>query len=216
MAETEDVTEEEAPKSPPPAPITNWWSDPPKLIPILLSSLALCISGLGWWESHRGRLINEEINRPILELENVKFENGKAAPILVIKQRAVLPLSFDIKNVGKSSARIDLITSETSSFEPGLTPCNLVNQKPVRTKNQIILPGHREHFEQAFWVLSECQQQAAYFVLGLEAHYTDVGSGKQHSQNLDASLLVVPEEEKKDENKSVAPNANSNSANTNQ
>lgn len=137
MAETEDVTKEEIPKSPPPSATTNWWSDPPKLVPILLSSLALCISGLGWWESHRGRLINEEINRPILELENIQFENGKAAPILVIKQRAVLPLSFYIKNSGKSSARLDLLTTESSSFEQGLTSCELVNQNPVHINRRV-------------------------------------------------------------------------------
>jgi hypothetical protein len=50
----------------------KWWSDPVTLIPIIISIIALVVSGLSWWESRLGRLYNEETNRPVLSLTGIE------------------------------------------------------------------------------------------------------------------------------------------------
>src|ERR1051325_2825549 len=82
----------------------KWWSDPIKLIPIFVSSLALFISFLSWQESRRGRLINEEINRPLLSFGLLPEEKLETSTYGNVTTRAY---AAKAKNFGKTSAIIN-------------------------------------------------------------------------------------------------------------
>jgi|ERR1051325_596033 hypothetical protein len=71
-------------------------SESPKWIALVLSIFAITISSLSWWESHQARLINQEINRPLLQLDEVKLERSKSFS----------ELTFYLSNIGKSTARV--------------------------------------------------------------------------------------------------------------
>jgi hypothetical protein len=52
-------------------------ADKPHHISLVLSILAMIISGFSWWESRSNRLINEEINRPVLSLADIESKYGE-------------------------------------------------------------------------------------------------------------------------------------------
>ena len=96
--------------------IDNVKSDPLKWLPIGISLLplgislfALLISFLSWREAHRGRLINEAVNRPIVTVET----DGKAIASLLKEGSTeivkTLFVTSEVKNVGKTSALINRI-----------------------------------------------------------------------------------------------------------
>lgn len=100
---------------------SGWWWEPPKLIPIILSSIALIVSGLSWWESHRVRLINEEINRPVLSVSSIQYEASRWEST---ESKGVrVRFNIKLKNTGKFTAQ--LYRYEIESYLPSLYsgPC---------------------------------------------------------------------------------------------
>jgi hypothetical protein len=89
---------------------TKSWSDPPKLVPIVISVVALTVSVLSWLESHKGRLINEEINRPVLSLSNPS--GTREIRDWVKKDDVRIRFSADLNNTGNSRAQIQFIRIE--------------------------------------------------------------------------------------------------------
>src|SRR5260370_6342869 len=88
-------------------------SESSKWIPICLSILAIVISSLSWWESHRGRVINEDINRPILTVAPIDVNTD-----LMSDQ---IPATFVIKlkNGGKAPAVLSSVTIEPFMLDGG-------------------------------------------------------------------------------------------------
>lgn len=82
---------------------TKWWADPIRWIPIVLSAIALTISYWGWRESHRGRLINEEINRPVLTFSKIETTYATSSPEA---SETVVMFRVVLKNTGRFTARI--------------------------------------------------------------------------------------------------------------
>jgi len=154
-------------------------SEPSKWLPIVLSLSAIGISGFSWWEAHRGRLINEEINRPVLEAaKGVRFNMFRGDPAEV---NIVVP----IRNVGKTTAIMNLLL-----FESGLTSESLdctyskVKDEDTADFSGDILPGS-EGWVRKRVSLSQCQNPSKLeFWLSLKLTYTDPISGKTYSQKL--------------------------------
>lgn len=86
---------------------TKWWSDPIRWIPIIISAIALTISYLSWQESHRGRRINEEVNRPILTLSSMEVTSGYMIRVGPDPDRGfAYHVAVKMKNIGKATAVI--------------------------------------------------------------------------------------------------------------
>src|SRR5829696_9484030 len=85
--------------------------------PIVISSCALVISLLSLLESHRGRLINEAVNRPIVTVETngealARWAKEGSGEFLV----RTLFVTSEIKNLGKTPAIINKVDHEVRRF----------------------------------------------------------------------------------------------------
>jgi len=181
---------------------SKWWSDPPKLIPILISLIAVTISCLGWWESHRGRLINEEINRPILTATSITmqrigslvFEKGSpyAYPIMI---------RITVKNVGKSSAVVQATNINFGMFPNDPAGCNS-RIAVEESSSTTVLPGMESTFSQVVDLSNACLQKKEMAVdLNANVIYVDAGSGSQYKQHFSKLTVFSPMELSEDGNK---------------
>lgn len=159
----------------------KWWWDPPKLIPMIISSVALLMSSLGWWESHRSRMISSEINRPILEITptDVSISDGgelNQIPSLFIEVRA--------KNVGKSTALIKNIKLAVSSGFPNGCKQLVSDDEDIESGEAIpLLIGEEMHNVTQLALTPECRHEGYDILKGLLAiSYVDNGSGLSYEQ----------------------------------
>jgi len=94
----------------------------PKWLPILISVIALGVSGLSLWESHRSRTLNEDVNRPVLQLTDVTHNtissNGKG----------FARLRINLKNIGRATAMLE--TWKVIVMEEAIHGCKLVGLNP--------------------------------------------------------------------------------------
>jgi hypothetical protein len=75
----------------------HWWT-------IILSIVALIVSIFSYAESHRSRLLNEELNRPLVRVKGVDVNGPVVAPAQVNGPRQENSYSLRIRNSGKSFA----------------------------------------------------------------------------------------------------------------
>lgn len=153
-------------------------SEPSKWLPILLSLVAVGISSLSWWESHRGRVINEETNRPQLRLEE-KYANT-----------ALEKIGLTLKNVGKTPAKLTkLILNEThtpSQFFPN--PCLLDKSLSFDTSEMEILPGD----EVSLSSKASFHNEGFCLVLSGEAgvEYRNSVTGVRYFQSIEVNIQI--------------------------
>ena len=125
--------------------------------PIVISSCALVISLLSLLEAHRGRLISEAVNRPIVTVET----NGEAVAgwakegsgEFLVK---TLFVGSEIKNLGKTPAVITKVDHEIISFGE----CELGDASEVEFKaldGKEVLPNLSLRAGQAFPILTACE-----------------------------------------------------------
>lgn len=189
-------------RSSPPTP-THWWSDPPKLTPIVISLIAVTISCLSWYESHRGRMINEEINRPILSLSSIEIESAVySMPFRDYEDRVILFFTAKVKNVGKSTAvvRRTEITPTFFRESPG-TGCKIIPEIDRITnynqEKEPILAGAEEEYVGDIQLTLACEQKSSWdFKVEALIDYGDVATGHTYSQTLSKRIEVSPAEEK--------------------
>lgn len=178
----------------------KWWTDPPKLIPILISVVALSISCLSWWESHRGRLINEEINRPILSL--VKIDPNPVRADVFRFPEQVISFDISIKNIGKSTAELDDINVEVTRVSNKFDKCE--QRKDIEKglsdvgdayKNVFLLPGVEQNISGNAVMTNECDSETGFrFSVSVKVDYTDVVTNQKYSQFLGQQVDVLREE----------------------
>lgn len=151
LARQQRFAQKEKPASP------RWWSDPPKLVPIILSVFALAISCLSLWISNRGRLINEEVNRPVLALTSVKI--GVLHPPDKDEQERLLYLLIvvKLKNLGKSTAHIQGL-SLTPQIWFGENGCEIIQPGSYNIQDlNFILPGMEGIFSYQIQLTKNCR-----------------------------------------------------------
>jgi hypothetical protein len=165
---------------------SKWWSDPTKLIPIVISSAALFISFLSWQESHQGRLINEEINRPIFTLENIT-SSPIWGPSSINNEGYLSVFSMKIKNFGKVSANIEQINLRAYGVS---SKCDLTIEEDT-TFTKIIMPGFVENFITFINIPKTCDLLLSLgFYLSIEFKYSDSATGKQYVQHFGEFIIL--------------------------
>jgi len=148
-------------------------------LPLVLATLAIVISCLGWWESHRNRIINEEINRPVLVASTpVVEELSLGVPIRQIK------VTVKLKNIGKSTAQVEDLGVLPFVGAADLT-CKFDSHFDwdTSTKGLEILAGSEDSFERVIQLPPECGQAARLYVRVLTTvYYSDAVTGRLFHQ----------------------------------
>jgi hypothetical protein len=162
-------------------------SESPKWIALVLSVVALIISGLSWWESHRGRVINEAVSRPVLTIKQAYAHQATYG-----EDRVEVGLFVTLRNDGKAGA---LLTGGV--VEPVLMvrrDCDLRLMEPAAFTEEI-LPGQEREFVSllSLKASSACKDRSLQLDVTLKASYKDSGSGTEYSQTffLNMGLTIL-------------------------
>ncbi|MDQ3816101.1 MAG: hypothetical protein M3362_00235 [Acidobacteriota bacterium] len=175
---------------------TQWWRDPPKLTPIIISMVALAFGGLSWWESHKSRRINEEVNRPILALVSIKTTQG-ASDTYEKEDDIHLSVGTKVVNVGKSTAIIEKasVSADILSDIEELCYTSQLEEPTGSYKGTNLLPNVQTTFSRNLDVMQSCRQLSVWlFQVRLKLEYTDAVSGNKFSQAFDEFVSMSPED----------------------
>jgi hypothetical protein len=151
--------------------------------PIVISSCALVISLLSLLEAHRGRLINEAVNRPIVTVET----NGEAVAYWAKEGSGeflvrTLGVTNEIKNLGKTAAVINKVDHEVIP----ISECELGEVSEVDFQALVgkeVLPNLSLRAGQAFPILTACEgKKITLFSTGV-IYYTDTVSGASYEEH---------------------------------
>src|SRR5467141_1485338 len=127
-------------------------SESPKWIALALSLVAITISGLSWWESHRGRVMNEELNRPVLALS--KEIEIVAHPMT---NQSVIGFTASLKNVGKTTAIINNLEWESALLKTDIN-CPIKDAHIIPAPQPIsILPGAEVALTKSAYIRPNCE-----------------------------------------------------------
>lgn len=167
-------------------------ADRPHYVSIVLSIIAVVISCLSWWESHRGRLINEEANRPVLSLENVTAE----LHTLEKDEGERINFELHLKNIGKVTATVFKV--DMLAMLDGSSPnCDTVNEREEDGSTEVngeyleIAPGEEDGLLRSAVVTKSCDSPT--FRLSIASDYAEP-NGKTFFQHLDKLITVsLPE-----------------------
>jgi hypothetical protein len=164
-------------------------SESPKWIALVLSILAIAISSLSWWEAHRNRIINEEINRPVLTISVDDVSDAYVhEPGLSFVYRAT------IKNEGKTVAKI--LSAEIAGTAHTVPDCD---GKPSGEKYHqgldeppwILLPNETRSFFITLYF--DCQADFRPAIqFEMKARYSFPGTGSEYSQTATTTTLPKP------------------------
>jgi hypothetical protein len=178
----------------------TWDSGLLKFLAILISVIALVISSFSWWESHRSRLVNEEINRPILSLTSVEIESdvySLSAENYVA--RVYLFFTARVKNLGKSTAVVSKSEVKPEFFDSSKR-CRIIknyDEEAPSNGGEPILSGGEATYTGAIALSLPCEEKPSWdFGLDIKLEYVDAGSGKAYSQQFDKIVKVSPIEER--------------------
>lgn len=177
----------------------KWWDDPTKLIPIVISSIAVVISCLSWWESHRGMRINAEVNRPILSLTSLKlYDSGISTKDENFPTNLMIVYQF--KNTGKSSASLKEVTIEPffARINPDEGSQDECGRKVTEARQsffeKIVLPGDETPDDaNKLEIPPECPVLKQTFFLAISVDYIDVGAGLSYTQSFLQPVYLSPE-----------------------
>jgi hypothetical protein len=177
--------------------IDNTRSEPSKWVPIGISLFALLISCVGcvisflsWRESHRGRLINEAVNRPIVTVDTngealARWAKEGSGEFLV----RTLFVTSEIKNLGKTAAIINKVDHEIMSFgECELGEVSDVDFQALVGKE--VVPNVTLRAGQAFPILTACEGEKIYLISEGVIYYTDTATGIPYEQRFFRGVSV--------------------------
>jgi hypothetical protein len=174
------------------SPVTNpVKTEPSKWIPIGISCFALVISCLGWWDSHRGRIINEEINRPNLAISGVTTSPSVVS--VSAKDKTIIWFTIKLKNSGRVTAMVD-----QHRVQPFLLfqtdDCKVDDAEFMLSPQGLeILSGSEESVMCRIAIAGLCEQRPSLsFGLRMVIRYTEAGSGKQYVQDLVSDVIDIP------------------------
>jgi hypothetical protein len=99
---------------------TRGVADRPHTLSVALAFLALLISLMSFWESHKNRVISEDVNRPRLYVAALAFEERLGVVEVVGKPYRLAMFRMTLKNTGKGLA--SRIHGKTCVSIPNLGP----------------------------------------------------------------------------------------------
>lgn len=172
--------------------------DPSKWLAILLSLTAITISSLSWWESHRSRLVTEEINRPILTIDGVTIRDSswrRAPSATKINNDNFVRFDVRIKNSGKVTAIWTKDKAYTESFD---NDCAIVSRQSYMTDtgSTDLIPGFDIYVEQGVSLSPNCGESKGFaLTFSITVDYTDA-SGRPYRQFLSEAVRVSPDDER--------------------
>ena len=180
-------------------------ADRPHYLALFFSIVAILISSLGWWETHRSRLINQEVNRPILSLSPFDIESDiPSMESQDNEDRITVIFKFRIKNVGKSTAIITKAEVNPTLVGVGVGAggkCREVKDEHSATYFQnpgAILSGSEEEHIAEIELSLSCDVSSYWvFIVHVNLDYTDGGSVQNYSQQLSQLVRTSPAEEMK-------------------
>lgn len=165
---------------------SKWWHDPPKLIPILISLIALFVSALSWWESHQSRLINQEVNRPILYFDGVQhfmYENDPPNPAL--NNGIKVHFAATIQNSGKVTALINNASVAVESLKSQVDGCKILNNdenKVSGLEDTEIFSGDKGMYDGEVTISENCKNDPLIqFRIRINVTYSDAGTNRQYT-----------------------------------
>ena len=167
-------------------------TEPSKWFSIVLSSLALLISFVSLLEAHRGRLINETINRPVVTVETngsaiARWAKEGSGDFLV----RTFFVSREIKNLGKTPAIINKVDHEITPI--GECEVGEVDEVPFKAlEGKEVIPNLSLWANQSFPILTACNGKEITLLSDLVIHYTDTVSGTPYEQRF-YNIVSVPD-----------------------
>jgi hypothetical protein len=182
-------------------------SESPKWIALIFSIIAITISGLSWWESRQNRIINQEVNRPILKVAGVSLSKDispvvgsfkKETGIIIKGSAFTTTVWFKVKiaNVGKSTATLYHVQIESfipprigSPFEENT--CK--SEHPVFSVGAPgieMVPGSEESFRGSVNLTKECDSLTVY--VSCLVTYSDTITARQYFQTLVEEVELSP------------------------
>lgn len=174
-------------------------ADKPHHLSLVLSIGAIIISSLSWWEGHQNRIINEEINRPVLSIARTDQDVGSV--FIPNSGGSVYSFYVDVKNIGKATATI-----LKANVEPRiLYPTDTCNRIPYDTNGMDdvlnrdeVLPGMEKTLFGEVILPKACEQlQVLKFQQSVTITYRDVATGREYYQGFVSSIEISPVELKK-------------------
>jgi hypothetical protein len=163
-----------------------------KWLPLGFSSIALVISFLSWREAHRGRFINEAVNRPIVSVEinggavaRWAKEGSLGNEFLV----RTLFVTSEIKNLGKTAAIINKVDHEVIP----IGECELGEVSEVEFQALVgkeVVPNLSLRVGQAFPILTACEGSKITLISTGVIYYTDTVSGIPYEQRFFRGVTV--------------------------
>ena len=157
-----------------------------KALPVLISVVALIISFFGWCDAHRGRLINEEVNRPILTVVSIQ-PDGEISNSEFID----IYMRVRLRNSGRVTAGVNrLAMLPALMHSSGVCMFEFLNIKDgiSNTIEKVdIAPGTEEVLSRRFSVLKSCKMMR--FQADVSVGYLDP-SGKEFDQAFTVPVLI--------------------------
>jgi hypothetical protein len=148
-------------------------------LPLVVSGLAFGTSFFAWWENHRNRIINEEINRPVLVASTPVIEElNTGVPIRQIK------VTVKLKNIGKSTAQVEDLGVLPAVGSPDFK-CKMESHFDWDNSPEDleILAGAEDSFERVIALAPECGQAANLYVRVMTTiYYSDTVNGRLFRQ----------------------------------
>jgi hypothetical protein len=188
----EDVTEKEAEKSP-----KAKTADKPHHISLILSIAAIVISSLGWWESHSNRVINEEVNRPVLLVSSVQYNARRESNQYFTGIN--IDFKITLKNTGKITAKLfkqvveaDLENNRGSGrcIEFPLGDEGLESEQEILPGMETELTGHASVGDD---IEPECRNFPLHIDLFIRTLYSEGIADKPYNQFL-VEKLDIPQD----------------------
>src|ERR1041384_582455 len=160
------------------------------LFALLISCVGCVISFLSWRESHRGRLINEAVNRPIVTVETdgealARWAKEGSGEFLV----RTLFVTSEIKNLGKTPAIITKVDHEVRRF----SECELGEASDLDFQALVgkeAVPNLILRAGQAFPIITACEGQEMTLISKGVIYYTDTATGISYEQPFSTGVIV--------------------------
>jgi hypothetical protein len=163
-------------------------SESPKWIALVLSIVAITISGLSWRESRRSRLGNEAVNRPILTIGGARLEIDQLNNRFPDQYPLDGAIVAKLENRGKTTAVLTVARVD---------PNDLHRVCEFKYLNLVTTPLGEESFpgiEQSLYIPGTFEAPCTgIFSLPVTLTYTDVGTGIEYSQTLSLTLEITPQ-----------------------
>jgi len=164
------------------------------VVSLVVSIFAFVIGFLSWSETRRNRIINEDVNRPLLKADGFKLRGTSWD----IKDRIVVQLGFMVKNVGKGTAVVSSLTDapiEVEIFNES-NDCKLIEtHDQYRLKDFHLLPDTDFGILVTAIVSRNCEKRPELklpMIVNLE--YANEATGKIYdTQVLTTTAVISPD-----------------------